>query len=44
MLLKAELLKRKGKNEEAIEAYKKVLEIQPYNSEAIESIRDLENN
>jgi predicted RNA polymerase sigma factor len=43
MLLKAELLKRKGKEIEAIEAYKKVLEIQPYNTEAIENLRNMDN-
>ncbi len=43
MLLKAELLKRKGKEIEAIEAYKKVLEIQPYNMEAIEKLRNMDN-
>lgn len=43
LLLRADLLKRKWKNEEAIEAYKKVLEVQPYNTEAIENIRNIDN-
>lgn len=40
MTLKAELLKKGWKDEEAKEVYRKILEIQPYNTEALEYIKE----
>jgi len=41
MMLKAELLRKKDKVDEAKEMYRKVLELQPYNTEARENMRNL---
>lgn len=40
MILKAELLKKGGKDDDAKEVYRKILEIQPYNTEALEYIKE----
>lgn len=40
MSLKAELLKKQWKDEDAKEVYRKILEIQPYNTEALEYIKE----
>lgn len=41
MILKAELLRKKDRLDEAKEMYRKVLELQPYNTEARENMRNL---
>ncbi len=43
LIMKADLLKREAKIEEAMLAYKQVLELQPYNTEARQNLREYEN-